>query len=170
MPTSDKILVARIVGVHGIKGCVKLKCFTERPDSVLRYKPLCDETGREFVLTLQGSGDAADRMVVSINGVTDRTMAETLRGTDLFVTRAALGLKEGELLMSDLVGFAVIDAAGQSIGTARRIENFGGGDTLEIALPGGDSKTALLLLNSDGLVEIRPAKREIVINSDFLVE
>ena len=170
MDPSGKILIARIVGVHGIKGYVKLKCFTEHPDSVLKYKPLTDKDGREYVLTRQGQGGAADRIVVSIKGVTDRTTAEGLRSVEFFVPRAALGLKEGELLLSDLIGFDVVDAAGTRIGSAMRIENFGSGDALEVGLSSPSGKSAIVLLNDDGLIEIRVGEREIVINPDFLVE
>jgi len=165
MSILDEILIARIAGAHGIKGFVKLKCFTERPESVLKYKPLCDAAGREFKLVKIGSGDP---MVVGIEGVLDRNAAEALTGTELFVPRTAFGLKEGELLLSELAGFNVLDAKGARVGTALRVENFGSGDTLEVELAPG--KTALVLLNSDGLLEIRAPAREIVINRDFLVE
>jgi len=165
MSTPDKILVARIAGAHGIRGFVKLKYFTERPESVLKYKPLCDAAGREFKLSKKGGGD---NLIVGVEGVLDRNAAEALTGTELFVPREAFGLEKDELLLSELAGFDVLDAKGARIGTALRVENFGSGDTLEVELP--DGKTALVLLNSDGLLEIRAAKREIIINRDFLVE
>ncbi len=39
------VCMAEIVGVHGIKGMVKLKVFSDAPESLPDYAPLCDEKG-----------------------------------------------------------------------------------------------------------------------------
>ena len=49
-----KICVGEIVGVHGIKGEVKVKSFTETDRNLERYGTLCDERGRLFEVKVSG--------------------------------------------------------------------------------------------------------------------
>ena len=169
MESQAKILIARISGVHGIKGYVKIDVFAENPRAIEKYCPLYDSAGREYRVKIQGEGDRSGRVVASVKGISDRTAAEALRGTDLYASRAALGLKKGELLLSDLVGFAAVDSkSGSKIGKITAIDDYGGGDTLEISLPSG--KSALVLLDSPAVKEILESDRKIRISKEFIVE
>ena len=39
------VCVAKVVGAHGLRGALKLRCFTERPEDVAAYGPLYDDQG-----------------------------------------------------------------------------------------------------------------------------
>ena len=126
------ILLAIIGSAHGIRGAVKIKTFTENPSNILSYGALRDETGKEYSLKFLRLAPP-DCLIVTIAGVADRTKAETLRGTKLYVERDQLpDLVEEEFYHSDLIGMIVHDLAGQEVGHVKAISNFGAGDFLEI--------------------------------------
>ena len=85
---------------------------------------------------------APDILVARVKGVASREAAEALNRIALHVHRERLGAPEDEdeFLATDLVGLAVFDPQGREIGRLRGVENYGGGDLLEIVpLAGGAS-------------------------------
>jgi 16S rRNA processing protein RimM len=90
----DRVLLGRIAGAHGLKGEVKIAAFTAQPEDVAAYGPLSTADGaRVFEITsLRRSGGGS--VIAWLQGVTDRNEAEQLRGTALYVSRAALPAAE----------------------------------------------------------------------------
>ena len=87
--SNARVCLAAIVGAHGVRGLVRLKPFTEEPESVVAYGPLSDEAGeRQFRLRLKGQ--VKGLLLAEVEGVADRDAAEALRGLRLYVARAAL--------------------------------------------------------------------------------
>jgi len=129
--------MATIGAAHGLKGELRVNTFTGEPLALGRYGPLYDRAGRRFdVLSARPQGNV---IVVRFKGVDDRTAAEALNGTDLFVDRSALpaDLADDEFYHADLVGLAVHDDSGNTIGRVGALQNYGGGDILEITLNSG---------------------------------
>ena len=135
---ADRIVLAAIAGAHGIRGEVRLKLFTDTPDTLARLARF-DAGGRAFAL--QGiRADKPGMAVARFEGITDRNAAEALRGLELAVPRAALPpLGEGEYYVADYIGMAVVDETGAAVGTVKTIENYGASDILDIARDGGGS-------------------------------
>jgi 16S rRNA processing protein RimM len=136
---SRDILLGVVIGAQGLKGEVKVKTFTESPDRLGAYGVLHDKGGRAFVVS--GVRNArADIAVVQFEGVGDRTVAEKLKGTELYVARAALPPPEDEeFYHADLIGLTAQDGEGRTLGKVAAIHNFGAGDVITIARPdGGD--------------------------------
>jgi 16S rRNA processing protein RimM len=134
---TDRVCVGVVLGAHGLKGAVRLKSFTGRAADVTAYGPVEDESGRRrFRLTLVGEGKGA--VMVQIEGVGDRHAAEALKGSKLFVARSALPAPgEDEFYCSDLVGLRAVGADGTEMGKVTGMFDFGGGDVIEVAGPGG---------------------------------
>lgn len=131
------ILVGAITGAHGVKGEVKVKSFTAEPASIAAYGPLFDESGRRrFDLSLSGkTGETGkDVLVGRIQGVADRNAAEALKGQRLYVARGQLpaGDDPDEFYLADLIGLAVLDEAGASLGRVADVANYGAGDVLMV--------------------------------------
>ena len=132
------VLLAAIIGAHGLKGEVKVKTFTSTPDAIARYGVLHDKTGATFEIRRVDPGKK-DEAVVALKNVTTREAAEALKGRELFVTRGALpAAEDGEFYHADLVGLRAEDGEGHAIGTVAAILNFGAGDVLVLARPDGD--------------------------------
>ena len=132
------VCVAKVVAAHGLQGALKLRCFTERAEDVAAYGPLHDGAdGRQLVLRV--IGQAPGGVLAKVDGIADRGAAEALRGTLLYVPRAALPEPaEDEFYHADLEGLAVELDDGRHLGTVRWVGNFGAGDVLEIAADGGE--------------------------------
>jgi 16S rRNA processing protein RimM len=132
--------MAEIVGVHGVRGFVKLKIFGDNPDSLAGDAPLCDSTGtpRYRLSSLQRHGNI---WLAQVEGVGDRTAAEKLRGTRLYMSRAALPeiADDKTFYHADLIGMAARYPDGKMMGTVIAVANFGAGDLLEVKPPKGAS-------------------------------
>jgi 16S rRNA processing protein RimM len=134
---SAPICVARIGAAHGVRGEVKLWTFTEDPLAVKRYGPLVTKDGtRQFEVT--SAREAKGHLVASLKGIATREDAERLNGLELYVARDRLpATGQDEYYHADLIGLAAVNAADEPLGKVIAIHNFGAGDIIEIAPPGG---------------------------------
>ncbi len=133
---SEKVCLGVIAGAHGVRGLVKIKSFTEAPEDIAAYGPLCDETGqRRFVIKVKGR--AKGLVLAELDGVHDRDQAQALHGLQLYVERDALPrLDEDETFyQADLIGLAAEDPEGRPLGRVVAVPNFGAGDLLEVLDP-----------------------------------
>jgi 16S rRNA processing protein RimM len=153
------IQMAVIGAAHGIKGELRVKTFTADPLALGDYGPLYTKDGRAFeIMDVRPQGSV---VVVRLKGVNDRNAAEALNGTELFIDRSAMPetLEDNEFYQTDLVGLEVKDDTGAMIGTVSAVQNFGGGDILEIAL--GSRQTVLIPFT-------RAAVPQIAISAGFI--
>ena len=134
---SRDVLLAVVLGAHGLKGEVRVKTFTAAPDKLGAYGPLHAADGRSFTvgaLRVLKDGEAA----VAFKEIADRSAAEKLKGLELTVARSALPPAEGEeFYHADLVGLAAEDEQGRRIGKVAAVHNFGASDVLAIARDDG---------------------------------
>ena len=137
MPQPENPIQMAVVGAaHGVKGEVRVKAFTGDPLALGDYGPLYAADGRAFEIA--DIRPANTVVVVRFRGVNDRSAAEALNGLGLFVDRSALPDEgEDEFYHADLIGLAVRDEAGATIGKVQAIHNFGADDILEVVLSGG---------------------------------
>ncbi|MBR0212819.1 MAG: 16S rRNA processing protein RimM [Alphaproteobacteria bacterium] len=131
MNNDKKILVGKIVAFQGVRGDVRVQTYTATPADFRDLKILSDKFATEdfkFVRALPNT----NVIIAHINGFEDRTSAEVLRGTELFINRDALpDAKDGEYYQTDLIGFDVV-RDGKKIGTVDCFQNFGAGDIIEL--------------------------------------
>jgi len=155
------VLLAAVIGAHGLKGEVKVKTFTETPDGLVRYRRLHAKDGRVFTLATIRPGKA-DEAAVSFAEVVDRNTAEQLKGLELFVARDTMPVTaENEFYHADLVGLSAMDEADRIIGTVKAIHNYGAGDVIEIARGEGD--TVMLPFARDFVPVVDVASGRVVI-------
>lgn len=132
-----RICVGVIAGAHGVRGQVKIKSYMDNPEDVAAFGPVSDELGNSYELRI--TGQAKGTVLAKIEGLVDRDRAQEMRGTKLYIDRDLLPELEAEdeFYYSDLVGLAVEDADGRSLGTVKGVYNFGAGEVLEFAGEGG---------------------------------
>ena len=127
----DKILVGKIVAPQGIRGDVRVQTFSESPMDFQKFKVISKkfkDDDFKFIRVVPNSSV----IIAHIAGIDDRTTAETLRGTELFIDRDTLPkLKSGEYYQTDLIGFSVV-RNGKPIGVVDGFQNFGAGDIIEL--------------------------------------
>jgi 16S rRNA processing protein RimM len=132
----DWVCVAVVAAAHGLRGVLKLRCFTERAEDVAAYGPLFDQHGSR--LGLEVIGPAPGGVLARAQGIDDRNAAEALRGTELFVPRSALPeLAPDEFYYSDLEGMEALRPDGSRFGVVHGVANFGAGDLIEVVADDG---------------------------------
>jgi len=126
------ICVAAIAGAFGVKGEVKVKSFTEKPEDCLSYGPLMNEMG-QIILTPLSHRRVKGFLAVKSDEFATREDAEAHKSMKLYVNRAALPEpEEDEFYYEDLVGLEVKSTEGRRLGKVVAVHEFGAGDMLEI--------------------------------------
>ena len=131
MNNNTKILVGKIVAFQGVRGDVRIQTYTAAPSDFRDLKIISNKFAPEdfkFVRVLPNSSV----IIAHINGFEDRTSAEVLRGTELFVERDDLPQTgANEYYQTDLIGFDVV-RDGKKIGIVDCFQNYGAGDIIQL--------------------------------------
>jgi len=135
----SRILLGVIGRAHGVRGLVRVTSHTADPTDLTEYGPLSDDRGRRFTLRWRGEGivevaELVDGVAVRI---ADRTRAETLTNTRLYIDRAQLPPpeEEDEFYLADLIGLTAVDAGGVAVGQVVVVHDYGAGTSVEIERP-----------------------------------
>ncbi len=122
------IAVGQIVGVHGLRGEIKVDPHTDFPE---RFKPglvLALGDGKR-TLEVVKARPHKNFMLILFAGINRREDAETLRGIWLFVPEDdAVELDEGVYWIHDLMGLTVQSASGQQYGAITDVLSTGAND------------------------------------------
>ena len=166
--SDKKICLGKIVGVHGIRGEVKVKSYTELDKDLGSYGDLEDKNSTQK-FTLKVTGHSKDLLRVKIKGVDDRNKAETLIGIELYAKRDVLPEVQAEDVFyeADLVGLEVLDDQKNKVAKVIGFYNFGAGDILEIKLQTG--KAEMLPFNKAYVPEINLEEGYIIVTSTGMV-
>ena len=149
----DHVCLGAVTGAHGVRGDVRVKSFCAEPSAIGDYGPLTDDAGATRTLTVLKPIKGG--YAVRLSGIASKEAADALRGQRLWVPRAALpDAGDDEYYHADLIGLEALDTGGARLGRVKAVLDHGGGDLLELALPGG--ATALV-----------PFTREIVPTVDL---
>ena len=165
-PIDDqRVCVGIVTGVHGLKGLVRVKPYTETPEAVAAYGTVETEDGSRRLELEVANRAGKGQIAVRIAGINDRAAAEALKGQRLYVHRERLPAPApDEFYHADLIGLAVVRSTGAKIGTVRGVNDFGAGDVLEIV----DETGALTMVpfTRDAVPEIDIAARRVVVAED----
>ena len=161
--SGDLLLMGVIVGAHGIKGEVKIKTFSETPESLSAYGSLQSKTGSER-FKIKRQRVAKGVVVAKLIGVNDRNAAEALKGTELYVSRDDLPeLSDAdEFYHADLVGLRAEEPDGHLVGTVVALQNFGAGDMVEVQ-PEGGGETLFVPFTHEAVPEVNVEEGRIVV-------
>jgi len=152
---ADAIEVGRIADAWGIKGWFKVLPHSAQPEALFSSKrwfiqpsgPVHakPQTGA-FRLAIREAKEHSDCIVASSPDVPDRNAAEALRGARVFVPRSSFpSAGEDEYYWVDLLGLAVVNREGVTLGVVREL------------LSGGSQTTLVLEAEEDG----KPVERMV---------
>jgi 16S rRNA processing protein RimM len=119
MSREPRVEIGGVARAHGIRG--EIVIVTHDPDSTT----LGDVTKIEIggvTHTIAGARGTHRGWLVQLEGITTRDAAETLRGLPVTVDRQSLVLDDGDVLLSDLVGCAVVRMDGTPWGTIEEVQ------------------------------------------------
>lgn len=132
MANTEDLLVGKIVAPQGIRGEVRVQTYTQNPTDFKNLKIHSDKLADNSFHFVRQLNPKSTVIIAKIDGVNDRNAAELLRGIELFINRKDLPeLKDGEYYQADLIGMRVV-RDGVELGVLDNIQNYGGGDILEL--------------------------------------
>lgn len=133
--TPQLVVVGRIGGAYGVSGMVRVSSATHPRENIEHYRPWYLGTGRGCraleVVELRPHGQG---YVARLAGVNDRDQAQALAGQDIAVPRSALPAidDDTEYYWQDLIGLAVSDTAGRTLGLVERLIETSAHDVLVV--------------------------------------
>jgi 16S rRNA processing protein RimM len=141
-------LVGVITDAYHMKGMVKIKTFTSKPENICHLK--CQYENDDHIIIEKGSVPNVFR----IKGVENRTEAEKIIGNKIYVKKEDLPEieAEDEFYMDDMPGMPVLDSAGAKIGIVMGCFNFGAGDILEVSFI--DGREEMYLFTHENFPEV----------------
>ncbi len=131
----EKIEIGTVVGAMGLKGELKIKNYSDQPD---RFETLETVLIGDRPHRITGVRYKGEQVILRTAEVTDRTRAEELRGSGVWIYEDQLDeLEEGDYYIRDLIGAAVVDEAGEPVGVLREIMPRPGQDIYRVEREGG---------------------------------
>jgi len=154
------VCVGQIVGVHGVRGSVKIKPMLDDVALLADMKKMTTRSGQELIVHTHGVHGKV--VLAKIKGVEDRTAAEKLIGTELFVSEDVFPeLPEDEFYCRDLIGMTVLEDQ-KTVGTIKSIENYGAGDIVVIDMT--DGRQEMIAFNDTNFPQVDLVSKQVVLN------
>lgn len=142
-----ELVVGRILRAHGIKGEAVVEVRTDDPAG--RFSPgtvFGTDPASAGPLTVRSTRPHRGRLLVGFAEVADRGGVEALRGVRLLVeAHDAEPVDDEDYYDQQLVGLAVVRAAGDSVGTVTEVIHLPGHDLLAVRSNDSAGGTELLI-------------------------
>ncbi|MEG1559542.1 MAG: ribosome maturation factor RimM [Clostridia bacterium] len=160
--------IAVISRPHGIHGALKLNPLTDDLNRFLGLKFAYLERGSAYErVGIESVSVGGGNIIMTIEGVSDRTAAERLKNIYLCVDRAhAVTLKPGEFFYEELYGCLCFDTDGICYGELTDVIFTGANDVFEII---GEKKLLIPALKKL-LTKVDTDNKRIILNADVLKE
>lgn len=155
------LAVGRIVGVHGIRGELKVEPHTDFPERfapgvVLAMGPTLEEVVVESGRSHKG------HVLLALEGITDRNAADELRGLWLFVAEdEAIELDDETFWVHDILGLDVVTDEGQPLGVVADVLFTGANEVYVVRTP--QRREILLPATDEVVLKIDLAARRMTV-------
>lgn len=132
------VLVGTIGRAHGLRGEVSVHVRTDEPERRFEHGARLVVDGRPR--TVANARWHSGTLLLTLDGVADRTAAEALRGQELWASVPADEApdSEGEYYDRQLIGLTVLDAAGAVAGSLTDVLHLPAHDVLVVRTPTGE--------------------------------
>lgn len=148
--TERRLAVARVLGVKGLRGGVRVELLTDWPEDLGAGASVHPE-GRDEPLVVRRVEAGGRIPVLYFEGHATRESVEHLVGR--YLEAEAHALDEGSYYWSDLVGLRVEEPSGALVGELVEIFRAGGNEVYRVVGPGGE--------------RLVPALRSVVLEIDL---
>lgn len=115
---SEFLETGEIVNTHGIQGEIKINPWSDSPAFLLDFSTLYVE-GHPW--KVNAARVHKNTVLVKLDGVNDVDAAMKLKGKRVSIARADAKLPEGSFFLSDVIGIAVEDENGKTIGRVKDV-------------------------------------------------
>jgi 16S rRNA processing protein RimM len=129
---ADAVEVGRIAGAWGVKGWFKVQAYAGDPQALFSSKRWYLQAP-PALLRIAQAREHGGFVVASAYEVADRSAAEALKGVRVFVARSSFPTAGAdEYYWVDLIGCAVINREGESLGTVADLIDTGAHSVLRV--------------------------------------
>jgi 16S rRNA processing protein RimM len=167
--SSDRLVVALVRGVHGLRGAVRVEILTDRPEERYAVGSVLHREGSNDPLTIVWSSAVSDGpgWRVQFAEVHDRSAAEDLKGAYLEIDAGPdATLPRGAYFWHEVVGTTVTSTDGTVLGTIQDVYRSGGAEIYTVA--GGDYGEFDVPAVRDFIRIFAPRRGEIVVDTEAL--
>ena len=129
----DLIQVGHITGAYGIRGGVRVTPYSMDADALLSVKTWWIDKPSLRTVQVRNAKYHSGDVTATLVDVTDREMAEALKGATVQVSRADFPeLPEDEYYWTDLIGLDTVNLQGESLGKVTDMMHNGAQSILRI--------------------------------------
>ena len=115
---SDPVVIGVVVAPHGVRGTLKVRA----PGSGRHLKRGVEPVVKRKRRRILAARETPEGFLTALEGIEDRDLAGSLRGSELLLGREELDApEEGEFYVGDLVGLEAYDEAGARVGSVADI-------------------------------------------------
>lgn len=151
----DPVPVGRVLGAWGVRGWVRVAPFNDPRLSLLLRLPVWflrspsgsapAETRWRMLDVEQARAHGGDEIVAKLGGIDDRDAALGLEGAEVSLARGQFPEPQaGEVYWADLIGCAVLDPDGGSLGSVAAIEDHPAHPVMRLSGAGRDRLVPLV--------------------------
>ncbi len=167
--SGDRLVVALVRGIHGLRGAVRVEVLTDHPEERFRPGAVLRPEGSDRPLTIDWARPVEDGpgWRLRFAEIEDRTAAESLKGSYLEADPdPATALERGAYYWHEVIGVPVTATDGTALGTIRDVYRAGGA---EVFVVGGGRVGEFDLPAVRAFIRIfAPRRGEIVVDADAL--
>ncbi len=130
----DLVVMGRVAAPYAVNGWLKIQPFTETVDSLLDYPEWrIGKNGQWRTCRLLEGKVHGQTLLVALEGIGDRNIAETVQGFEIAVARADLPPPaEDEYYWDQLTGLEVVNLQGEALGHVVGVLETGAHEVLKI--------------------------------------
>ena len=157
------ILAGSILGLHGLKGYIKVKSFLENPKDLFNFDKYF--INKVSFSSLQLKFNKKSIFICELSGINSMEEAKNFVKADIFICRSSLPeTDEDEIYLNDLISFNVELESGLCLGELVKFYDFGGGPIIGVK-DGNEEK--MLPFSKNFIINIDRDLRLITISSSI---
>ena len=119
---SDLVIVGRLSGAYGVRGWVRIKPFSRNADALLQVKKWWIDRPQWREVNVLNARWQGDEVVAQLVSVSDRDIAEALRGATISISRKLFPVTDAnEYYWVDLIGMLVFNQQQELLGVVENL-------------------------------------------------
>ena len=151
------------MGLHGLKGYIKVKSFLENPKDLFNFDKYF--INKVNFSSLQLKFNKKSFFICELSGINSMEEAKNFVKADIFICRSSLPeIDEDEIYLNDLISFNVELDSGLCLGEFVKFYDFGGGPIIAVK---HDNEEKMLPFSKNFIINIDRDLRLITLSSSI---
>ena len=163
MNNKDFILAGSIIGLHGLKGYIKVKSFLENPKDIFNFNEYFINELSFNCLSLKFYKKSV--FICELVGINSIEKAKKFLNKNIFISRSSFPkIDKDEIYLNDLISFNVELESGLYLGELVKFYDFGGGTIIGVKY--GDEEK-MLPFSENFIININQDLKLITLSSSI---